>query len=135
MSITVNISGNNSELESYFHPPLNLTGKYECGLLYCSILKSLSKGHYINNNTRPVIRIECDLIYGSYTNGLPTHVIHEFVYNTASERHYIETPQSVIYFPLNKNIISSICIKIVDQFGYIIDFIEHIQLRLHLRKS
>lgn len=133
MSITVTISGNKSELESCFQPPLSLSEKYECGLLYYSVSKSVS--NVLSNNTPSVNRIECDLIYGSYSNGIPTHIIHEFIANnTIAGHHYVETPQNVIYFPVNKNIITSISIKVVDEVGYSIPFIEHIQLRLHLRK-
>lgn len=132
MSITVTISGNKSELESYFQPPLSLLDKYECGLLYYSALNSVS--NVLPNNTPSIIRIECDLIYGSYTDGIPTHIIHEFVANTTAGHYYLETPSNVIYFPVNKNIITSISIKVVDQFGFKIPFIEHFQLRLHLRK-
>lgn len=76
MSITVTISGTKSELESYFQPPLNLSGNYECGLLYCSILNSASNVYSSNTKIPPIIRIECDIVYGSYTNRLPTHIIH-----------------------------------------------------------
>lgn len=133
MSITVTISGDKSELESYFHPPLNLSGKYECGLLYFSITNSKSFGQF-SNNTAPVIGIECDLIYGSYTNGIPTHTIYELVSDTAGDIRYIETPQNIVYLPVYKNIVSSISIKVVNQFGQSLNNIGHIQLRLHLRK-
>lgn len=135
MSFTVTISGNKSELVSYFQPPLHLSDQYECGLLYFSLLNSKPIAPNIGNSLS-VIRIECDLVYGSYFNGLPKHFIHEFLYDSAPGRHYIETPQNVVYFPVNKNNISSISVKIVDQFGHRINFgEEHIQLRLHLRKT
>lgn len=135
MSITVTISGNKSELDSYFQPPLSLSGQYECGLLYCSVINSTSKYSHVDSKFPSVIRIECDLIYGSYCNGLPTHIIHEFVSKTAADNQYIEIPQNVIYFPVNKNNITSITIKVLDQFGYRINFKEqYIEIRLHLRK-
>lgn len=79
MSITVTISGKKSELESFFQRPLTLSGKYECRLLDFSILNSILKVHFNENNnkTSPVIRIECDLICESYTNGLQTHIIYD----------------------------------------------------------
>lgn len=138
MSKTVTISGNTSELISYFHPPLHLSDQYECGLLYFSILNSRPKVTANNNNSSlSVIRIECDLVNDSYCNGLPTHFIHEFVSDNASGHCYIEIPRSIIYFPINKNIIPSISIRIVDQFGRCINFEQkhNIELRLHLRKS
>lgn len=132
MSITVTISGNKSELTSYFQPPLNLSGQYECGLLNFSVLNSVQ---HFRNNIQPLIRIECDLVHGSYSNGLPTHVIHEFMSSTAPGNWCIESPQNVIYLPVNKTLIPSISIKIVDQFGHSIDFgKQQIELRLHLKK-
>lgn len=135
MSLTVTISGSKSELASYFQPPISLSGQYECGLLYFSVLNLKPGDAHVDNNILSVVRIECDLIHGSYSDGLPTHNIHEFLtYNTVGHQH-IERPQNVIYFPVNKNIISSISIKIVDQFGHSIHFDKaDIQLSLHLRK-
>lgn len=82
------------------------------------------------------IRIECDLVHGSYTNGVVSHIIHEFVPNVPPGYRFIEAPANVIYFPVNKKNISSVTIKVIDIEGNFIDFRgETIQLRLHLRKS
>lgn len=224
MSITVTLSGAKSVLETYFHPPLSLEDKYECGLLYFSAYNSIpnvdiknntfsygnenkqlklptgsydlydicdylesnltdceikirpsnntlkcslfcseivnfdiansigsllgfskskldpNKWHESDNpvNILPVsiIRIECDLILGSFTNGLPSHTIHEFVASVPSGYKYIEVPRNVIYFPINKINISSITIKVVDENGNLVNFREEeIHLRIHLRKT
>lgn len=83
-----------------------------------------------------VIRIECDLVQGSYINGSPSHIIYEFVPNVAPGYQFIEVPRNVIYFPLRKKIITSVSIKIVDSEGNLINFQnENIQLCLHLRES
>lgn len=83
-----------------------------------------------------VIRIECDLIHGSYINGSLSHVIHEFVPNVPPGHCYIEVPNNIIYYPINKNAISSVSIKIVDEHSNLIDFRkERVQLRLHLRRA
>jgi hypothetical protein len=82
------------------------------------------------------IRVECDFIKGSYTNGTPSHVIHEFVPAVPPGHRYIEIPKNIIYFPVNKSSLSSVTVKIIDSHGECIDFREeNIQLRLHLRKS
>lgn len=131
MSITVTISGNKSELITYFQPPLNLIDQYECGLLYFFVLNS-AWGWKIPN----IISIECDLVYDSYKNGLPTHIVHEFVCNTTSDKWIVESPQNIVYFPVNKKLIPSITIKILDQFGKGLHFKDNqIQLQLHLRKA
>lgn len=89
----------------------------------------------VNILSLSVIRIECDLIQGSYHNGLPTHTIYEFIPNVPPGHRYIEVPSNIIYYPINRLNISSVSIKIVDDCGKLIDFRkEHLQLRLHLRK-
>lgn len=83
-----------------------------------------------------MIRIECDLVQGSYTNGLPSHIIHEFVLNVPPSHQIIEVPKNIIYFPITKKHISSIIVKILDLKGVPINFKnENIYLSLHLRKS
>lgn len=83
-----------------------------------------------------VIRIECDLVQGSYTDGVPTHIIHEFVLNVPPSHQVIEVPKNVIYFPITKKHISSIIVKILDLKGTPINFRkENIYLSIHLRKS
>lgn len=83
-----------------------------------------------------LIRIECDIVQGSYVNGLPTHIAHEFVPNVPPGYRLIEIPQNIIYLPINKSNISSITIKVLDEYGNYIDFREeNIQLRLHIRRE
>lgn len=82
-----------------------------------------------------VVRIECDLVQGSYTNGELSHIIHEFVPNVPPGYRIIEAPANVIYLPINKSNISAVTVKIVDVNGDCIDFRkESIQLCLHIRK-
>lgn len=92
--------------------------------------------HPINILPVSVIRIECDLVQSSFTNGVPTHIIHEFVLNIPPGNQLLEIPKNIIYFPVKKKEITSISIKIVDLQGNLINFRkEHIQLSLHLQKS
>lgn len=131
MSVTVTISGNKSELTTYFQPPLSLSNSYECGLLYFFVF---NPSH--NFNTYSIISIECDLVQGSYSNGFPTHIIHEFMHNKTTSACLTESPKNIVYFPINKKVIPSITVKILDQFGNCINFKEErIQLQLHLRKQ
>lgn len=91
--------------------------------------------NFINILPLSVIRIECDLVNGSYTNGLPSHILYEFIPNVPPGHRFIEKPGNIIYFPVNKQNISCITIKIVDLQGNTIDFREEdIVLCLHLRK-
>lgn len=99
-----------------------------------------NKWHESENpvNILPVsmVRVECDLIKGSYTNGYPSHILYEFVPNVPPGHRFIEVPKTIIYFPVNKSIITSINIKILNERGQCIDFREKcIDLRLHIRKQ
>lgn len=99
-----------------------------------------NKWHESNNevNIQPVsvIRITCDIVQGSYINGEPSHIIHEFVPSVAPGFRYIEAPINVIYFPIQKSYISSLNIKVIDDNDNCINFRqENIHLRLHLRPS
>lgn len=90
----------------------------------------------INIQTVSVIRITCDIVQGSYINGAPSHIIHEFVPTAAPGFRIIEKPQNIIYLPVNKSYLSTLNIKIVDSNNNAIDFRgEELQLGLHLRKT
>lgn len=83
-----------------------------------------------------VIRIECDLIKGSYTNGVPTHSIYDFVTNVPPGHRFLEVPNNITYFPISKKYIPTVTINIVDLEGNCIDFRnEVINLSLHIRKQ
>ena len=83
-----------------------------------------------------VIRIECDIVSGSYVNGKPSHIIHEFVPNVPPGYRIIEIPKNLIYFPVNQNSISSINVKIRDDKNQLINLRgEEVQLYLHVKKK
>lgn len=82
------------------------------------------------------LRIECNLITGSYINGILSHTIYEFFPCVPPGFKILENPQNTIYLPLNKRIIDEICIQIVDQDGNPVSFMnEIITVRLHLKKK
>lgn len=81
------------------------------------------------------ICVTCNLTTGSYNNGDPTHILHEFFPNVEPGEKIIESPQHAIYMPINTNIIDSIIVQIQDQDGDLINFREEVvTLRLHLKK-
>lgn len=87
----------------------------------------------VDINKVNVIRIECNIITGSYLNNTPVHTIHEFSPETGSGYKIIEVPKNVIYLPVNVKRISSLTLKLVDQDGDLINFRgERITVRLHL---
>lgn len=90
----------------------------------------------INILSTTIIRIECDIISGSFVNGEPSHIIHEFVPNVPPGYRIIEVPRNVIYFPVNQNNISSINVRIFDANNQLINLRgEEIQFYLHLKKK
>lgn len=82
-----------------------------------------------------VIRVECDIISGSYINGKSTHTIHQFSHCKVDPGYkFIEIPQHLIYLPIKVKQIRSIQVSIVDQNGQLIDFRgEQISCRLHIK--
>lgn len=81
------------------------------------------------------ICIECNLVGGSYNNGVPVHIIHQFFPNVPPGYKIIESPQTVIYLPTPAKVITNIIVKITDQDGGLINFREElVTVRLHLRK-
>lgn len=92
--------------------------------------------HPINILSTTVVRIECDIISGSYINGKSSHIIHEFAPNIPPGYRIIEIPKNVIYFPINQKNISSINIRLLDNNNKLINFRgEDIQIYLHIKQK
>lgn len=83
-----------------------------------------------------IVRVECDIVSGSFINGKPSHIIHEFVPNVPPGYRIIETPKNVIYFPVTQNSLNSLKIRILDINDNLVNLRgEEIQIYLHLRKK
>lgn len=81
-----------------------------------------------------VIRVECNIVTGSFMNNIPVHTLHEFSLNVSPGYKIIEVPSNVIYLPVNVGKISSLTLRLVDQDGDLINFRkETITIRLHLK--
>ena len=81
------------------------------------------------------INIDCSIAEGSYLNGNPVHIIHQFFPSVAPGFKIIESPQNVIYFRVAPKVIDKIFIKMLDQEGELVNFREEtITIRLHLKK-
>lgn len=139
----IKIKTNNNTLKCaiYCSKTINFQEQNSIGQLlgFPKVKLEANKWHLSPNNVDilplAAIRVECDLVQGSYTNGLLSHIIHEFVPNVPPGYRIIEVPANVIYFPVNKKYISSVTIRILDIDNNYIDFRgENIQLCLHLRK-
>lgn len=82
-----------------------------------------------------VIKIDCNIISGSYSNGIPVHTLHEFYPTVAIGYKIVEVPHNVIYLPITARSISNVHVRVVDQDGYLVDFRgETVTLRIHIKK-
>lgn len=134
-SLTVTFSGNTSVLQSSFLPEIMLDENYDysCALLDL-IIQKMEKRIKLN-----VIRVNCDLICGSYINGERIHTIHQFATctsvvkvvkkevveeekkKTIETQTLVEIPKNLNYFPVKTKNLRSIQISIVDQNGSLVD--------------
>lgn len=98
--------------------------------------KKYKSNHLVNIQSVGNIRIDCDLITGSFHNGKSTHTIHEFVPTVEAGCKISEQPSSLIYLPVIKRRINEVNISVVDQLGNLIDFRgEEITCRIHIKRE
>lgn len=82
-----------------------------------------------------VVKIECNIVEGAYSNNNPVHTLHEFYPIVEVGYKIVEVPTNVIYLPLTVRSIRNISMRIVDQENNLIDFRgETITLRIHIKK-
>lgn len=86
-------------------------------------------------NKVDVIRITCNLVRGSYRDGIEGHVLHEFYPTVPPGYKIVEKPNTVKYLPINKqNQIDEFYIRLEDQNGDLVNFREEsINLRVDIR--
>lgn len=92
---------------------------------------------YIPNITNiNAIRLDCNIITGSFLNNDSSHTLHQF-YPTANPGYkIIEVPKNLIYLPVVGRTIQHLNIKIVDQDNEIVNFCgETITCRIHIKKE
>lgn len=82
------------------------------------------------------IRLECNIISGSYVGNKPNHVLHEFGINVPPGYKMNITPRNLIYLPVNCREISTLEVRITDQDGELVNLRgETVSIRLHLRPA
>lgn len=81
------------------------------------------------------IRLECNIVSGSYYTNNPSHTIYEFSPTVDPGYSIILEPRNLIYLPVNRERIDNITINILDQESRPINFRgEEIVVRLELKK-
>jgi len=89
----------------------------------------------INIITVNTIRLECNIVRGSFENGTEGHVLHEFFPTVDTGYKIVEVPNTIIYLPVNVRRIDNLTVTLKDQNGRLVNFRgETLSLRLHMRK-
>lgn len=104
-------------------------GRYEPGRVHESDLSVEILKHRI-------IRIECSIVTGAYSNGEQVHTIFEFDIDVEPGYKLTKEPQNVIYMPIvSRSFIDNITLRVLDEKGSLIDFKgEQIIVRLELKE-
>lgn len=80
------------------------------------------------------IRVDCNVIAGSYHNGTQSHTLHEFSPTVAPGYRIIEVPRQIVYYPLNTNVLDTIRIALRNQEGHTVNLQdEELSVRLHIK--
>lgn len=121
--------------EIHFEKPNSIGDILGFGKVYLKSHKIHESPFTVNILSTPVVRIECDIISGSYINGKSSHIIYEFAPNVPPGYRIIEIPKNIIYFPVNRDTVNNINIRVLDINNNLVNLRgEEVQLYLHLRK-
>lgn len=137
--LTVALSGSNtSTLESNFFPEVQLDDdeyEYSCALLDLIVKNVDTSNEFLKSG---VVRIHCNIISGSYINGLQCTAIHQFAVSASKVKQetLVEIPIHLNYFPLKirKNL-RSIYISIVDKKGQPLNIKGDISCRINIKRA
>jgi hypothetical protein len=82
------------------------------------------------------IKIECNLISGSFNDGKPSQTIHEFYPSVPPGYKIIEVPRHLVFYSLNSTSINKVDIVLKDQNGSLINLREQpITVRLQMKRD
>lgn len=98
-----------------------------------------NKAHISSNqvtiNKVDVIRVCCNIVKGSYRDGIEGHVLHEFYPDVSPGYKIVEKPNIVQYLPITKqHSLDEFHIRLEDQNGDLVNFRgERINIRVDIR--
>lgn len=82
------------------------------------------------------IKIDCNLISGSFNDGIPSQTIHEFYPSVPPGYKIIEVPRHPVFYSLNSTSISKVDIVLKDQNNSLINLRgEPITIRLQIKND
>lgn len=80
------------------------------------------------------IKIDCNLISGSFNDGISSQTIHEFFHSVPPGYKIIEIPKHLIFYPLHSTSIGKVNITLKDQTDRLLDLRgEPITIRLQIK--
>lgn len=93
----------------------------------------------INITTVRLIRLDCNIISGSYINNDESHIIFSFDIDVEPGFNLTKEPHKIIYMPISpegRQLIHNITVRILDHKNNLIDFgsAEEIVIILELKK-
>jgi hypothetical protein len=82
------------------------------------------------------IYVNCDLISGSYVDGVKSPALYSFAPDVPPGYKMVEKATHLVFLPINRNVISTITVWLSDQDGKILNFRNQmVTMRLYLRKT
>lgn len=127
-SLTVAFSGTSPVLQAHFFPEIDLDAdsSYSCALLdFIFLDTSANKNRTVIEKItkQDILRINCDIISGSYINGERSHVIHQFATSNSrvKDKSFVEIPKQINYLPIRTKNLRSVQISIVNRDGTLVD--------------
>jgi len=97
--------------------------------------------HHIAENEPAVhpfntINIFCNIVKNSFFNGEESHILYSFPYKLNPSQHIHESPQEIIYLPINTTCIREISLSLLDEYNCEIILPDtRVIIALHLKEE
>jgi len=89
----------------------------------------------VNNLSINSIRVNVDVIGGSYVNGRTQNTIYSFIPNVSPSYKIVENPRNLVYLPVILDKINKMETVVTDQNGKLLNLRgENLTIRYHLRE-